>query len=100
MSAIHETAYPRIKPNLSPREFREIFTPTDEEHSLLKSKTKKTMPVTRLGFMLSLKCYQYLGRPVKLKEIDVAIKKYVAEKIGINPLSDLAAIASSPVIAI
>lgn len=28
MAAIHETAYPRIKPNLSHKEQQEIFTPT------------------------------------------------------------------------
>lgn len=90
MSAIHETAYPRIKPNLSPKELKEVFTPTEEELSLLNSKTKKTLPVTRLGFMLVLKCYQYLGRPIKPQKIDGAIKKYLAEKMGINPLIDLA----------
>jgi hypothetical protein len=47
MSAIHETAYPRIKPNLSPKELKEVFTPTEEELSLLDSKTKKKLPVTR-----------------------------------------------------
>lgn len=90
MSAIHETAYPRIKPNLSPKELKEVFTPTEKELSLLDSKTKKTLPVTRLGFMLVLKCYQYLGRPIKPQKIDGTIKKYLAEKMGINPLIDLA----------
>ena len=89
MPAIHETAYPRIKPNLSPKELKELFTPNEEELILLDCKTKKSMPVTRFGFMLMLKCYQYLGRPVKLKTIDVSIKNFVAEKIGIDPLIDL-----------
>lgn len=43
MAAIHETAYPRIKPNLNRRELKEIFTPTQEELILLDSKTKKTL---------------------------------------------------------
>ena len=85
MSAIHETAYPRIKPNLSHKEFKEIFTPTEEELCLLNSKTKKTLPVPRLGFMLTLKCYQYLGRPIKVQKIDVPIIKYIAERIAIDP---------------
>ena len=82
MAAIHETAYPRIKPNLSHKELREIFTPLGEEISLLNSKTKKSLVVPRLGFMLLLKCYQYLGRPINLQKIDTSIKKYVAESIG------------------
>ena len=41
MAAIHETAYPRIKPNLSHKELKEIFTPTEEELILLKLKNKK-----------------------------------------------------------
>ncbi len=46
MPAIHETAYPRIKPNLSPKELKELFTPTEEELFLLDSKTKKTLTAT------------------------------------------------------
>lgn len=89
MPAIHETAYPRIKPNLSPKELKELFTPTEEELFLLDSKTKRTLTVTRFGFMLMLKCYQYLGRPVTLPTIDATIKNYLAEQMGIDPLIDL-----------
>src|SRR3990167_7897862 len=89
MAAIHETAYPRIKPNMSHQELKEIFTPTEEELALLKRKTKKTLPVPRLGFMIILKCYQYLGRPVKVKKIDTFIKKYIAERIGVDSAIDL-----------
>ena len=89
MAAIHETAYPRIKPNLSHKELREIFTPLSDELFLLNSKTKATIPVTRLGFMLTLKCYQYLGRAVNLKKLDHSIKKYVADSLEIYPALDL-----------
>lgn len=77
MAAIHETAYPRIKPNLSRKELQSIFTSTEAELCFLNSKTKKTIPVTRLGFMLTLKCYQYLGRPVSI--IDFYIIKFIAD---------------------
>lgn len=89
MAAIHETAYPRIKPNLSHKEQKEIFTPTIEELSLLDSKTKKTLPVSRLGFMITLKIYQYLGRPIKVQKVDVSIKRYIAEKIGVDTTCDI-----------
>ena len=71
MAAIHETAYPRIKPSLTHKELNEIFTPKEEELALLNSKTKKTLPVPRLGFMIMLKCYQYLGRPIKVQKIEI-----------------------------
>jgi hypothetical protein len=40
MAAIHETAYPRIKPHLSHKELQEIFMPSPEELALLDTKTK------------------------------------------------------------
>jgi len=89
MAAIHETAYPRIKPNLSNREIKEIFTPTAEEMSLLDAKTKKALHTPRLAFMLILKYYQYLGRPIVVRNIDASIKKYVAEILGIDPVINL-----------
>src|SRR6185437_8807888 len=89
MAAIHETAYPRIKPNLSYKEQQEIFTPTAEELFLLNSKTKKALPISRLGFMVTLKCYQYLGRPIKVKKLDASIRKYIAEKIEVDQATDL-----------
>jgi hypothetical protein len=73
MAAIHETAYPPIKPNLTYKELKAIFTPTNEELVLFNSKTKKTLPIPRLGFMATLKCYQYLGRPISVKKIDTSI---------------------------
>lgn len=82
MAAINETAYPRVKPNLSHNELKEIFTPTEEEIFLLNSKTKKTLPIPRLGFMITLKYYQYLGKPIKIKNIDEPVKKYISEQIN------------------
>jgi hypothetical protein len=89
MTAIHETAYPRIKPNLSQKELNELFTPTVEELDLLNEKTRQTFPVSRLGFMLLLKYYQYLGRPVKTLKIEPTIKKHVAIQIGVGTDLDL-----------
>ena len=89
MTAIHETAYPRLKPNLSQQELNEIFTPTAEELNLLNQKTKRTSYELRLGFMLLLKCYQCLGRSVKFQKIEPAIKKHIAIQIGIDSDLDL-----------
>lgn len=89
MAAIHETAYPRIKPNLTHKELKEIFTPTNEELILLNSNTKKTLPTPRLGFMATLKCYQYLGRPIAVKKIDTTIKKHISNTLNIEATVDL-----------
>jgi hypothetical protein len=89
MAAIHETAYPRVKSNFSQKELKEIFTPTDEELFLLNVKTKRTLPVPRLGFMIILKYYQYLGRPIKTSNIDEYIKKFIADKINVSQDADL-----------
>jgi hypothetical protein len=89
MAAIHETAYPRIKPNLTKEELKEIFAPTEEELVLLNANTKKTLPMPRLGFMTTLKCYQYLGRAVSARKIDPPILKYIAEVLYIDPLTHL-----------
>ena len=41
MAAIHETAYPRIKPVFTQKELIEVFKPNDTELLLLDTKTKK-----------------------------------------------------------
>lgn len=89
MAAIHETAYPRIKPNLSRKELKEIFTPTPDELFLLNSKTKRTLSLPRLGFMITLKCYQYLGRPIRVNKVQEFIKNYIASNLDIKNDIDL-----------
>ncbi len=89
MAAIHETAYPRIKPHLSPKELKELFTLTTEEIDLLNTKTKKTLPVAQLGFMIILKCYKYVGRPLKIPKAGLQIINYIAVQLGVDPNIDL-----------
>ncbi len=89
MASIHETAYPRIKPFFTTKELIEIFKPNDQEILLLNSNTKKTSVISRLGFMLLLKHYQYLGHPIKNKDIDPSIVKYVAEQLNISSTLEL-----------
>lgn len=89
MATIHETAYPRIKSNLTYKELKEIFCPTQEELILLDSKAKKSLPIPRLGFMIILKCYQYLGKPIRPDKIDASVIKYIAAVIGVDLQLDL-----------
>jgi Domain of unknown function (DUF4158) len=89
MTAIHETAYPRMKPVFSAKALKELFAPTEDEMVLLNNSTRKTGLIPRLGFMVTLKCYQYLGRPVGVIKMSDSIKKTVADTLGIDHKIDL-----------
>ncbi len=53
MPQIHETAYPRIKPDLSPRELEETYSLTHEELDFVFESARTT--TTRLGLAVLLK---------------------------------------------
>jgi len=89
MSAIHETAYPRLKPNLTDNELTQNFTPTGKEYALMIRSTKRRLPLTRIGFIVMLKCYQCLGRPVMTQTIPLAIKTHITSILKINMTTDL-----------
>ena len=84
MTAIHETAYPRLKPNPDEYELKQNFSPTKEEIELLNKNTSKKSPHSQLGFMLSLKCYQCLGYHIPINAIPKPIIEYVANSIEIK----------------
>ncbi len=39
--------------------------------------------------MITLKCYQYLGRPIPIQKIDFTVKKYISEQISVDSTADL-----------
>jgi hypothetical protein len=84
MASIHETAYPRFKPYFTEKELDEVFALSSDEIAFLNKKTKATNMVSRLGFAILLKCYQYLGRPVNVNNINVSVKKYIAKQLSID----------------
>jgi TnpA family transposase len=59
MTAIHETAYPRIRSNLSDKELEEIYTPTPNDLVFIHRSTKST--VAAFGGVVLLKTFQRLG---------------------------------------
>lgn len=86
MPIIHETAYPRLKPNLTDKELEENFAPNVEELQLMQNNTKSSSEMSQLGFMITLKCYQCLGRPINLDKVPKSIKNYITGCINIiNP---------------
>lgn len=62
-----ETAYPRIKANMSEQELAEIYTPTSEEISFVSANTRS--PISKLGLLLLLKTFQRLGYFLMIPEI-------------------------------
>jgi hypothetical protein len=59
MTAIHETAYPRIRSNLTEKDLRELYTPTADDLAFIHDTTKSA--VTALGLAILLKTFQRLG---------------------------------------
>jgi hypothetical protein len=43
MTAIHETAYPRIRSNLTDKELRELYTPTTDDLAFIHDATKSVV---------------------------------------------------------
>jgi hypothetical protein len=89
MTDIHETAYPRFKPYLSTKELQEVFLLSTDELALLNGKTKIQNHVSRLGFALLLKCYQFLARPIRIDNINAGVKKYIAKQLSVDFTIDL-----------
>lgn len=59
MTTLHETAYPRLKPDPTAKELQDIYTPTVAELQCVRGIT--TGPATRLALLLHLKLFQRLG---------------------------------------
>lgn len=84
MTSIHETAYPRLKPNPDKRELKQNYFPSKAEIELLNVNTSKHSPHSQLGFMLSLKCFQCLGYHISINAIPKSIVEYVSDCIDIQ----------------
>ena len=84
MTAIHETAYPRLKPNPTEAELQQNFTPTKVEIGFMDQHTRINSLHTRFGFMLSLKCHQCLGYHLPLNTVPKAIVEFVASRMNIS----------------
>jgi hypothetical protein len=80
MSSIHETAYPRFKPELSQQELEDVYTPTDEER--IFAQRHSNTPAARLALLVLLKTTQRLGYFVKLAEVPRPIISHIAKCLG------------------
>ncbi|HET7300564.1 MAG TPA: DUF4158 domain-containing protein, partial [Oleiagrimonas sp.] len=80
MTTLHETAYPRIKANLTAAELRDVYTPSEAELAWAGQVAQSL--VTRLAVLVHLKLSQRLGRFIPLSEVPAQIIRHVAHAAG------------------
>ena len=76
MTAIHETAYPRIRSNLSDAELQELYTPTPGDLAFARRATKSLG--TELGLIVLLKTFQRLGYFPRFDELPPRLLNHIA----------------------
>lgn len=86
MTAIHETAYPRIRSRLNARELAELYTPTPEELALSERHTKS--PIARLGFIVTMKSFQRLGYCPAIGTVPPALIRHIAILVQLENVAD------------
>jgi hypothetical protein len=80
MTTLHETAYPSLKPDPTPRELAELYTPTEDEQRLAAGIGKRALP--RMAALIHLKVFQRLGYFIPLAEVPPAIREHIAQQAG------------------
>jgi TnpA family transposase len=86
MTAIHETAYPRIRSNVTDKELEQIYTPSEEEFWFANKNTKA--PAQRLGLLVLLKTFQRLGYFPMLQQIPQRVIHHIATSASLENVVD------------
>ena len=76
MTAIHVTAYPRLKSSVNERDLIEVYTPSITELELANKICKGGS--AKLGFLVLLKTFQRLGYFVMLQSVPKSIIDHIA----------------------
>ena len=79
MTAIQDTAYPRLRSSLSIHELARIYTPTSDELAFARRTTRG--PVARICFLVLLKTFQRLGYFMPLTDVPSPIVQHIADRI-------------------
>lgn len=88
MSNIEETAYPRLREEISDQELEKLYTPSAEGRVFVNATYRR--PVARAYLMMQLKLIQRLGYAVPLSDVPIAITAHVCRKLRIRrPTKDL-----------
>jgi hypothetical protein len=80
MTAIHETAYPRMRSNLSEKALEELYTPTQDDVAFIEGATKST--VAAFGGMILLKTFQRLGYVLPFDALPPLLIRHLADTMG------------------
>ena len=81
MTAIHETAYPRIRSNLSDQELEALYTPTAEDLAFIHRVTQS--PVAAFGGVILLKTFQRLGYFPHFDSLPPRLIQHLATVLGV-----------------
>ena len=76
MTAIHETAYPRIRSNVTEKELIELYTPSQEQLEFADRNTRGK--IQKLGLLVLLKVFQRLGYFPMLQKIPQQVIRHIA----------------------
>ena len=77
MPSIAETAYPRLKSQVTDKELQEIYTPSQRELQFAKQQTRRGL--TQLGLLVQLKTFQRLGYFIPCQEVPSLIIEHIAQ---------------------
>lgn len=86
MASLHESAYPRFKPELTPKELQEIYTPSAEELAFATDHANR--PVVRLALIIQMKIFQRLGYFTSLMDVPLQIREHIAKACGFTRTPD------------
>lgn len=81
MTAIHETAYPRLRSNLSDPELETLYTPTSEDLDFIHHSTQSR--VAAFGGVVLLKAFQRLGYFPSFDLLPPRLITHIATKVGV-----------------
>ncbi len=90
MPTVHETAYPRLKSNISRRELVDLYTPTKVEVELGGRVSKGDR--ARLAFLILLKTFQRLGHFIALRNVPRSIVEHIGHDQGLLIVPDSMAV--------
>src|SRR3546814_17428202 len=81
MTTLHETAYPSLKPDPTPRELAELYTPTKDEQLLAAGIGKRALP--RMAALIHLTVFPRLGSFLSLAELPPVLRAHLAQPVGV-----------------
>jgi TnpA family transposase len=80
MASLHESAYPRLKPDPTSKELHAIYTPTAVELAFAAESVRR--PIARLALIIQMKLFQRLGYFLPLAETPDQIRDHIAKACG------------------